>query len=212
MSDSSNVIVSKGKTVEEAVNSALKTLALTRDEVSVKIIEEPETGVLGLFGKKPAVVEVTPLNDPVAKAKVFLTDMFGAMQVECDMQFDLTEDGLQIDITGDGVGALIGRRGQTLDSIQYLTSLVVNKAKGEYVRVLMDVEHYRSKREQTLIEVANRFANKAVRYHKSMRLEPMSAAERRIIHAALQDHAEVYTYSAGSEPYRYVVVDIKKQD
>lgn len=208
----SSIIKSKGKTIEEAVNSALNTLKLTRDEVDIKIVENPESGFFGLFGKKEAVVEVQPKNNPISKAETFLKEMFSAMKIECAIASNLEDDVLNIQITGEDVGTLIGRRGQTLDSIQYLTSLVVNRQKKEYVRVLIDVENYRSKREKTLIDVAHRFADKAVRYHKSMRLEPMNASERRIIHSALQDNEDVYTFSAGEEPYRYVVVDLKNKN
>lgn len=206
----SEKIVSKGKTIDEAVNHALKQLGMTRSEVTVNIIEEPETGVFGLFGKKDAVVEVMPVNDPVAKAVNFLKEMFDAMHIECEIATELQDNLLKISISGNDVGTLIGRRGQTLDSIQYLTGLVVNRKKSEYTRVFIDVENYRSKREKTLIDVAQRFAEKAMRYHHSVRLEPMNASERRIIHSALQNHQSVYTYSAGEEPDRYVVVDLKR--
>lgn len=245
----------KGKTVSEALQKALTVLGLTEDQVDVKVVQKPEFGVLGIFGKKEAVVEVTPKNveaGPPAEeaavlsetptdaeadiseaaadraeaeaylddeaeaiqttAKQFLKDMITAMALEVAVttDYDRDSDVLHVELAGPKMGILIGRRGQTLDAIQYLTSLAVNKTTDHYVRVLINTEHYREKRQGTLEHLAHKMADKAVRYHKKMVLEPMNPGERRIIHATLQDSETVYTYSEGHDPYRHVVIDLKE--
>ena len=202
-------VIGKGKTIEDAINNALVELGMTSDEVETEVIEYPENGVFGLFGKKQAVVEVTPKDNPKKRALEFLTEMMEAMKIPCEITAELEDNVLSIEIKGDNMGVIIGRRGQTLDSIQYLTSLVVNRKGTQYVRVLIDTENYRSKRQQTLEALARKMAGKVVRYHKRMSLEPMNPSERRIIHTALQNHSDVYTFSEGDEPYRYVVIDLK---
>ncbi len=205
----SEKVIGRGKTIEDAINNALSEMGLTADEVKTEVLEQPESGVFGLFGKKDAVVAVTPLEDPEGTARDFLTEMLGTMGLNCCITSKLEDNMLRIELSGDNMGILIGRRGQTLDSIQYLTSLVVNKKGKNYVRVIVDTENYRAKREKTLENLANKMASKVIRYHKRMSLEPMQPAERRIIHASLQNHSDVYTYSEGNEPYRYVVIDLK---
>lgn len=245
----------KGKTVSEALRKALTALGLTEDQVDVKVVQKPEFGVFGIFGKKEAIVEVTPKNvearppaeepavlsemptdaeadiceaaadrakaeaylDDEAEAiqttaKQFLKDMITAMALEVAVitDYDRDSDVLHVELAGPKMGILIGRRGQTLDAIQYLTSLAVNKTTDHYVRVLINTEHYREKRQGTLEHLAHKMADKAVRYHKKMVLEPMNPGERRIIHATLQDSETVYTYSEGHDPYRHVVIDLKE--
>lgn len=203
-------ITAKGKTIEDAVNTALAELGLTIDEVEVEVVEKPESGVFGLFGKKDAVVAVTPIDNPAKRAEDFLNSVFAAMNMDCQIDACLDEENnLRIQLSGENMGVLIGRRGQTLDSLQYLTGLVVNKNQKNFVRVLMDTENYREKRRIALEGLAEKTANKVVRYHKRLSLEPMNPSERRIIHSTLQNHPKVYTYSEGNEPYRYVVVDLK---
>ncbi|MEG2641160.1 MAG: RNA-binding cell elongation regulator Jag/EloR, partial [Eubacterium sp.] len=172
-------VIGKGKTVEEAINNALLELGKTLDEVETNVLEFPDNGVFGLFGKKQAVVEVTPKDDPEKRAVDFLTDMMSAMKIPCSITTSLNNDVLSVELAGDNMGVLIGRRGQTLDSIQYLTSLVVNRKGSQYVRVVIDTENYRSKREQTLEALARKMAGKVVRYNKRMSLEPMNPSERR---------------------------------
>ncbi len=239
-----------GKTVSEALQKALTALGLTEDQVDVQVVQAPESGVLGIFGKKEAVIEVTP-KDPEtsspaeataesetqddgdfgeadaasaeayladeaeaiqATAKQFLKNMITAMALEVVVttRYDGDDDVLHVELAGPKMGILIGRRGQTLDAIQYLTSLAVNKITDHYVRVLIDTEHYREKRQGTLEHLAHKMADKAVRYHKKMAFEPMNPGERRIIHATLQDSETVYTYSEGHDPYRHVVIDLKE--
>ena len=207
-------VTETGKTVEEAVNNALAQLGVLTEDVEVTIVQQPENGVFGLFGKKEAVVEVVKKNTAEDAARAFLTDVFEAMEIPCELEIaeNVTDEGtfLNVNLIGENMGILIGRRGQTLDSIQYLTSLVVNKKAQEYTRVIVDTENYREKRKQTLEALADKMASKVGRYKKRISLEPMNPAERRIIHARLQDNENVVTFSEGNDPYRHVVIQLNK--
>ena len=151
------------------------------------------------------------LNTDICKlAEEYLDIVIAAMGIEANIEATLEENQLSINMTGVDMGILIGRRGQTLDSLQYLTSLVVNKDTQEYVRVVLDTENYRKKRETTLKDLAEKLALRVVNTHKKIELEPMNPYERRIIHATLQKNNKVVTYSQGEEPFRKVVIDIKK--
>ncbi len=198
------------KTVEEAIALALEELEVSREEVEVEIIEEGTKGVLGLFGNKEAKVKVTVIADAKADAGNFIGDILDKMDIEATVSVSETEEAVKVEISGDNVGLLIGRRGETLDAIQYLTSLVVNKDKDEFKRVIVDVENYRQKREDTLIALAYRMADKVEKYKKSVTLEPMTPYERRIIHSALQERFTIETISVGEEPNRKVVIRVKK--
>lgn len=203
------MVVGKGKTIEEAINAGLKELGVTLDEVETNVVQVPESGVFGIFGKKEAVVEVTVLNNAGKKAEEFLGEMLDAMNIPCTITSRLEDDVLHVELAGKDMGILIGRRGQTLDSLQYLVSLVVNRSGDKYIRVVLDTENYRSKRQKTLEALADKMASKAVRYGKKMSLEPMNPSERRIIHARLQNSNKVFTFSEGDEPYRHVVIQLK---
>lgn len=207
----SNTVEGRGKTIDEAVNDGLRQLGVTIDQVETKVVQMPETGVFGLFGKKEAIVEVTLANQVDVIGTEFLQDVIGAMDIQCEVKSELDEKDrvLHIELIGSDAGNLIGRRGATLDSLQYLVSLVVNKNSEHYVRVLLDAENYRSKREKTLEALADKMAGKAVRYRKRISLEPMNPSERRIIHARLQNNDKVITFSEGDEPYRKVVIQLK---
>lgn len=202
-------VTGTGKTIDEAINQGLEQLGVTRDQVETKIIQVPDSGLKKLFGKKEAIVEVTLLNRPGNKATEFLGEMLKVMNIDCEITTRLEDSFLFIDLQGEDMGILIGRRGQTLDALQYLVSLVVNKGSDEYVRVILDTEGYRAKRVTTLETLGDKMAKKAVYYRKKMVLEPMNPSERRIIHARLQNNDKVYTYSEGEEPYRRVVIQLK---
>ncbi|MCX7903634.1 MAG: protein jag [Caloramator sp.] len=201
-----------GKNVESAIENGLKELGVTRDKVDIEILDEGSKGVFGLIGAKPAKVKLTIKKDYEAIARSFLRDVLDKMGIKCEIQIKDEEDVLKINLVGPKMGALIGHRGETLDALQYLLSLVINKDSGEneFKKVLLDTQNYRKKREETLIRLANRLAYKVKRYNKSITLEPMNPYERRIIHAALQNHPDVTTYSIGEEPFRKVVIDLKK--
>ncbi|MDO6354288.1 RNA-binding cell elongation regulator Jag/EloR [Caloramator sp. CAR-1] len=201
-----------GKNVESAIENGLKELGVTRDKVDIEILDEGSKGVFGIIGAKPAKVRLTIKKDYEAIAKSFLRDVLDKMGIKCEIQIKDEDDILKVNLVGPKMGALIGHRGETLDALQYLLSLVINKYSGEneFKKVLLDTQNYRKKREETLIRLANRLAYRVKRYNKSITLEPMNPYERRIIHAALQNHPDVTTYSIGEEPFRKVVIDLKK--
>lgn len=195
-----------GKTVEEAVNKALAELNVSEDKVEVVILESPQKGFLGLIGTKPAVVEVAIKIDPVAEGATFLRRLFEMMNVETDISQTERSGDILFELTGKDVGVLIGKRGQTLDSLQLLTNLVVNRHGEKYIKIELDAENYRERRQQALVQLAERLAVKAKRTKAPVRLEPMQAYERKIIHAALQSVPGIETYSEGQEPRRYLVI------
>ncbi len=197
------------RTIAEAINLALSELKTTRDRVEVEVLEEPSKGLFGIFGSKPAKVKVTLKDNPEEKAVEFLNKVLDKMGIVAEINTVLNNSNLNIDITGKDSAILIGRRGQTLDSLQYLVSLAVNNGTDEYVRIILDTENYRKKREQTLIRLANKLAFKAKKYRKDIKLEPMNPYERRIIHSSLQNNPEIGTKSEGEEPYRRIVVFLK---
>jgi len=200
------------KTVDEAITEALIKLGTTSDNVEVVVIEKESSGFLGLFNNKPARIKARCKYTADGAAKKFLTDVFDAMNIQADIDitFDELENTLDINLSGKDMGVLIGKRGQTLDSLQYLVSLVVNKNSETYLKVKLDTENYRERRKETLENLAKNIAYKVKRTKKAVSLEPMNPYERRIIHSALQNDKFVETHSEGEEPYRRVVVTVKK--
>lgn len=206
------------RTVSEAITEACRKLGVTSDRLDYEVVDEGSNGFLGI-GSKPAVIkaaakseEAVPSGSLEDVAKKFLMDVFAAMNmnVAVDVIFDENQEEMSIDLNGDDMGVLIGKRGQTLDSLQYLVSLVVNKGVENYIRVKVDTENYRERRKETLENLAKNIAYKVKRTRRSVSLEPMNPYERRIIHSALQDDKYVTTYSEGEEPFRKVVVALKK--
>lgn len=205
------IIEMTGKTVEEAIKNALAELDVTEDKVEVEIIEEGSKGLFKLIGAKPARIKVKVKRDYIHEAETFLKDIFNCMNIDTEIKIVEKNNVINITVTGPNMGLLIGYRGETLDSLQYLVSLVINKGHDtEYKRVVLDTENYRFKREETLKRLADRIAYKVRKTGKCVKLEPMNPYERRIIHSALQNDKFVLTYSEGEEPYRKVVVDLKK--
>lgn len=199
-----------GKTVEGAINVALKDLDATIEEVDIEILEKETKGFLGILGNKPARVKVTKKYDPVLVAKIFLKEMFLSMGLSVDINANLKDSKhLFINLIGEEMGILIGKRGQTLDSLQYLVNLVVNKGEAAYVSVTLDTENYRQRRKDTLESLAKNLSKKVKATHKSVTLEPMNPYERRIIHSAIQNDKFTMTHSEGEEPFRYVVITPK---
>jgi spoIIIJ-associated protein len=198
-----------GRTVDEALAAALEELAVPSDRVKVDVLDEGKGGFLGI-GAKPAVVRVTVRESRKEKVDQFLNDVCAAMEV--DVTVSVKEDGeyLHADITGSESGILIGHHGQTLDALQYLLNLVASKVEEGGQRVVLDVEGYRKRREETLTRLATRLAERVRRSGESMVLEPMSAHERRVIHLALQDDPYVETGSEGEDPFRRVVIQPKR--
>jgi len=202
-----------GKTVDDALTNATVKLGVTSDQIKYEVIEEGSNGFLGI-GSKDAIIKVVVSSeeDPKEVAKEFLDGVFEAMQLEVNisMEFDEADNTLCIDLAGPEMGVLIGKRGQTLDSLQYLTNLAVNRSSENYTRVKIDTEDYRRRRKETLENLARNMASKVKRTKKAVTLEAMNPYERRIIHSALQNDNNVTTHSEGEEPYRYVVITLKK--
>lgn len=200
------------KTVNDAITEACQRLEVTSDKLDYVVVEEGSSGFLGI-GSKPAVIKAKVKCSSVPeRAREFLDEVFGAMNmvVTMDIKYDEENKNLNIDLSGDEMGILIGKRGQTLDSLQYLVSLVVNKGSEEYIRVKVDTEDYRKRRKETLENLAKNIAYKVKRTKRSVSLEPMNPYERRVIHSALQNDKYVTTHSEGEEPFRRVVVTLKR--
>ena len=210
-----DMITVTAKNVDEAILQASMQLGVSSDRLQYEVIEKGSAGILGgLIGAKPAVIRATKIETIDEKAADFLHDVFGAMGISVDVESKLNEEEkeLEINLSGDEMGILIGKRGQTLDSLQYLVSLVVNKESEDYLRVKLDTENYRERRKETLETLAKNIAYKVKRTRRSVSLEPMNPYERRIIHSALQNDKYVFTRSEGEEPFRHVVIALKREE
>lgn len=207
-----DMLTFSAKTVDEAVTKALIDLGTTSDKLEYEVIEKGSAGFLGI-GAKPAIIRARKKESIQDNAVDFLAQIFDAMnmQVTIAAAFNEEEKELSITLEGDDMGILIGKRGQTLDSLQYLVSLIVNKNSDGYLRVKLDTENYREKRKKTLETLAKNIAYKVKRTKRPVSLEPMNPYERRIIHAALQNDKYVLTRSEGEEPFRHVVIALKKE-
>lgn len=222
----------RAKSIEEAIELALSELNVSKENAQIEIVQEPAKGFLGIGGKE-AVVKVTAevsadipetkkeapkakrkankggvysSESPAENAKNFVYDVLSAMGLDVTVTADFDGEVVNVNLDGDNMGVVIGKRGDTLDSIQYLTSLVVNQSSDDYIKVSIDTENYREKREEALVALAKRLAGKVGRTGKKFALEPMNPYERRIIHSSLQDNEDVTTFSVGQEPYRKVVI------
>ncbi|MBZ4652973.1 MAG: single-stranded nucleic acid binding domain protein [Peptococcaceae bacterium] len=205
------ILEKTGRTVEEAVSQALAELKLKKDEVEIEILEEPNKGIFGLFGSKNARVRVTEKPDPIKAVKKFYEEVTAQMGVKSEIFVSEEEDFIKMTLIGNNLGILIGRRGETLDALQYLGNLVANKHNlAERKKIILDAEGYRKRREDTLVNLAARLAERVKRTGYRVVLEPMNPQERRIIHTALQNDKRVQTYSEGEEPFRKVVIALRK--
>lgn len=217
-------VIKNAKSVDEAIAAALEELGATRDAVTVEILEEGKKGFLGLAGKEasvrvslqedeeaPSAVKAENGGESAVLAEDFLRHILDAMDLKAELSVETNEEdkSVSIDISGEDMGILIGRRGETLSALQYLTSLAVNRHQEEYCRIILDTENYKKRREETLKRLAKKLAGNAVRYRRNVTLEAMSPYERRIIHSVLQDDPMVSTYSTGEEPNRKVVIVYK---
>lgn len=229
------------RTEDEAIAAALAELGMDRDDVSVEIVERAKSGFLGI-GASPAVIRVSyevpdpveekapaapaarPAAEPAAAAVVdenpdyaairqFLSGLLERMGVKAQIEISARENGgINVNLSGNGMGAIIGRRGETLDAIQHLTNYAVNRGSEKHLHISVDAENYRSKREESLTRLAEKMAEKAIKYKRSMALEPMNSYERHVIHTALQNYEGVTTSSTGVEPNRRVVVSYVKPE
>ena len=213
------IIEMTGVTIDAAVESALKELNCTRDRVDVEVLNKGSKGIFGL-GAIEAKVRVRVLEDDFnidsieasSDIESYILNILSKMGIEAELDVKEEEGNLNIEISGDMMGVVIGRRGDTLDALQYLTSLVYNKDKDDYVRVNLDTENYRAKREETLVNLAKKIAGTVSRTGRSITLEPMNPNERRIIHSALQEYRNITTYSTGKDPNRCIVITKKKKE
>ncbi|WP_100011700.1 RNA-binding cell elongation regulator Jag/EloR [Lentibacillus sediminis] len=198
-------VTASGQTVEEAVQSALEQLNTTRDQAEIEVIDEGKKGLLGVFGTKQAVVKAVKISSPVEKTATFLEDVVKKMNVEAMVKTTVTDNHVTYELSGENIAILIGKRGQTLNALQYIVHLALNKNQDQFYSVTVDAEGYRQRRKETLESLAVKMAEKAETLNKKVALEPMPAFERKIIHNALQQKA-VKTYSAGDEPHRHIVI------
>ena len=225
-----------GRTEDEALAAALEELGMERDDVSVQVVERAKSGFLGI-GATPAIIRVeyeaadepeepsvpveektetkaAPVdeNPQYAEIRKFLTGLLERMGTEADIEISPREGkGVNVNLSGPNMGAVIGRRGETLDAIQHLTNYVINRGNEKHMHISVDAESYRAKREESLVRLAEKMAAKVIKYKRSMALEPMNSYERHIIHTALQNYEGVTTSSTGSEPNRRVVVSYDRQ-
>ncbi|MEE1305407.1 MAG: RNA-binding cell elongation regulator Jag/EloR [Agathobacter sp.] len=199
------------KTVDDALTEASIQLGITSDKLEYEIVEKGSSGFLGI-GSKNAVIKVCKKCSVEEEIKSFLGQVFDAMKLEVEVIVKISEDDKYVDVElkGGDMGVLIGKRGQTLDSLQYLTNLAINKHFDSYYKIKIDTEDYRNRRKETLENLAKNISYKVKRTKHSVSLEPMNPFERRVIHSALQNDRYVTTHSEGEEPYRHVVVSLKK--
>ena len=201
-----------GKTKEEAIQKAVDQLGTPVEDLEIEVLEEGSKGLFGFLGSKDFKIKATVIVKDTVETRIlsFLNGLFEVMNIEADIKIDMNSDSAKVSVIGDSAGQLIGRRGESLDALQMILSLAVNKTPGEYVKIMLDIEDYRSKREESLVRYANKMARTAAKQRKNIKLEPMNPYERRIVHSALQSDTYVTTYSEGEEPYRHVVVTLKK--
>lgn len=205
-------ITASGDTVEEAIQSALQQLDISKDRAEIEVIDEGKKGFLGLFGSVRAVVKVTEKANNIEMTTQFLNDVSTNMGVDVDIEVEQEDNRVTFHLSGPKIALLIGRRGKTLNALQYLTQLVLNKQTTQFYSVTVDAEGYRERRKATLIDLAEKMAHKATRVQRKVTLEPMPAYERKIIHTALQDETTVSTYSSGNEPHRHIVIKPNKNN
>lgn len=205
----SKSIVSEAMSVEIAISLGLTELSISdRNKVDIEVLEEPKKGLFGVIGNKLARVKITIKPDSGRDAVNFLKEITLAMDMLCEIECKEEDKNIYIEIKGNDVHKLIGKRGATLESLQYLTNLAVNKGENTYKNVILDIENYRERRREALVILANNLGKKVIRTKKPVILEPMTAYERRIIHVTLQNNDKVKTTSEGTEPNRYVVISL----
>ena len=202
----------KSKTKEEAIQSALLELGVEENDIEVKVIQNPSKGFLGLIGSKDGIYEVTVIKkEEIEIAKEFIENILLKSKINAKVNAIQEENLIKISIEGKEATCLIGRRGETLDSIQFLTGLALNKInKNSHMRVLVDIENYRNKREESLVRYARKVAREVAKTRRTKKLDYMNPYERRIVHSALQNDKYVITYSEGTDPYRRLVIEYKR--
>ncbi|WP_156289937.1 RNA-binding cell elongation regulator Jag/EloR [Oceanobacillus salinisoli] len=202
-------ITASGQTIEEAVQAALEQLNTTRDQVEITVIDQGKKGLFGVFGAKPAIVKVSLVKDPIKETEKYMKEVTANMNLDVDIQTTIEGKHVTFELNGENIAILIGKRGQTLNALQYLIHLVINRISENYYTVTLDAEGYRGRRQETLESLALKMADKAMRLNKKVALEPMPAFERKIIHSVLQGKPGISTYSDGEEPHRHIVIKPK---
>lgn len=201
----------KGKSVDEAIKAALDELGCDIDDVSVEILEEPSKRLLGIIGNRPAVVKVSIIEKPQNEALRVVEELLQKMKIEYQIDSVEWDNNItRINIVGKDMGLLIGRKGETLNALQFIAGLIINRKRDQKMRIILDVEDYRKKREQSLEALALRLSEKVKQTQKNVIMRPMNPQERRIVHTILQEDPQLVTYSLGEEPNRKVVIALKK--
>ena len=217
----SQILEIKSKSIEDAITNALEQLSVSREDIEVEVIENPVKGFLGLIGNKDGKYRITVIEKEEPKvekeisevdvAREFVENIINNLKIDATVDITKEKNVIKVNISGKDAACLIGRRGETLDSIQFLTGLALNKINKEsHMRVLVDIENYRSKREESLIRYANKMAREVAKTKKTKKLDYMNPYERRIVHSALQEDKYVTTYSEGTDPYRRLVIEYKR--
>lgn len=204
-------VTASGQTVKDAVQSALVQLNTTEDLVNIEVIEEGKKGMLGLFGSKRAIVKVTVKEDPIEQAAKYLKEIAEAFSSDVVVKTTLDHQSVTFELSGEKIAMIIGKRGQTLNALQHIVQVMLNRRSDTRFRVIVDAEDYRSRRQATLEQLAHRLADKALKTKKPVTLEPMPSYERKVIHSALQEQSGVETFSDGHEPNRHVVINPLKK-
>ncbi|OEH91985.1 RNA-binding cell elongation regulator Jag/EloR [Bacillus solimangrovi] len=202
-------VTATGQSVEDALSSALEQLETTKEFVDIHVIDQGKKGFLGVFGARPAIVKVTVTLDPIDKAVTFLKEVTSKMGLDVNVEVTRNGNDIAFNLAGEKLGLLIGKRGQTLNSLQYLAHLVANRYSDKYLSVSVDAENYRERRKETIEVLATRLAEKAIHTKKDVTLEPMPSFERKIIHNALYNNKHVHTKSIGYEPKRHIIISPK---
>ena len=195
-----------GQTVEDAVQSALEQLNTTRDHVDIEMIDEGKKGLFGIFGSKRSIVKVTLAKHKIEQTEEYLYEVTKQMDVDVEIATSTKGNHVTFELSGEKIALLIGKRGQTLNALQYLVHLALNKDGKQFYTVAVDAEGYRGRRKETLESLSLKMADKAKRLNKKVALEPMPSYERKIIHSALQGKKDISTYSDGVEPHRHIVI------
>ena len=198
-----------GKTRQEAIERAIEQLGVDESKMDIQVVDEGSKGFLGI-GAKDYIIKVKKILDREDLIREFLEKIFKSMDTVCDINIVQTEENTRVEIKGEDAAIFIGKRGESLDSLQMLTNIVVSKALDSHEKIILDIENYREKREKSLIAYAKKMAKKVIFQRRNIKLEPMNPYERRVIHYALQDDGRINTFSEGEEPNRRIVLSLKK--
>lgn len=199
-------VTASGQTVDDAVQSALEQLNTGRDQVNIEIIDEGKKGMFGIFGAKRAIVKVSIQENPIDLAAKYLEEMTRSFAGDIVVDVKQEQNNVVFNLSSEKIAMVIGKRGQTLNAIQHLVQVMLNRQSTEFYRITVDAEGYRERREETLKQLASRLADKAIKIRRNVTLEPMPSYERKVIHSILQDNPKVATHSDGSDPNRFVVI------